>query len=183
MRRASRACAKRLLKLSGGGVFDRDVVARRVVAGISLNPEFKVFDVLLQFADRVAVVVVRDIKLLALAGTITEIESLPRILLGQTKLADVSIDRSHAGIGHGEVGIEFDSAFVKRPAGEVAFAGALFIAHRISFHRLQGRSGGLLDGRAEAFDGSYGLTKRAADFFGGGSQGLQNLFFRSEERR
>ena len=92
-------------------VAQRQIVDGNIVPWIGINPLLIDFNRLICVTQQLIVIVRSNVKPLALAGAVFEIESFPQILIAERALCEVGINDPQGRIGHGEVGIEFDGTF------------------------------------------------------------------------
>jgi len=60
----------------------------------------------------------RDIELFVLGGSIPQLKRLFAVLVGKVALPKIGIDRSQAGVSHGEIRIELNCALVEGRGGK-----------------------------------------------------------------
>ena len=89
------------------------VVIRNHVSRVSLLIKFERRDAFIQLA-RVGVVMRSDVQLLVLTGTVAQLEGLFAVLLRHLGLTQIAVNRPNAGIGHGEIGIQFHCPLIQR---------------------------------------------------------------------
>src|SRR5690349_19531677 len=113
---------------------------RRHIAGIGLNIKLQRLDALLPLA-RAVVIFNSNVELFPLAGALSQFERLLKVLAREVRLAYSQILVSHAGIGNGKVGVEFDGALVQRNRrkGVASFAQLISLSEGLqSFERRSG---------------------------------------------
>ena len=131
-------------------------------------------DGLLQLACAI-VIFFSNVEFFALAGALSQLERLLKILAGKVQLSHGQILVSHAGIGHGKVGVELDGALVQRNRRKGVAFFAQLITLSEGLQSLKRRSGNFLQRLVKLLNRGQRLAQIAAQLAGAQTQSIQHL--------
>ena len=72
-----------------------------------------------------------------LAGAVAQLERFLPVVFRKFALSQVVVDRAQAGIGHGEIGVEFYRALVERQSGQFVEHLVLHVAQAEGLERFE----------------------------------------------
>src|SRR6266849_4175513 len=133
----SRPTISPLVMLPMASMTRGEIVGRDRISGIGPLPQLIGLHRLVRLSGDDVIVVRGNVKLLQLAGALPSFERLLRVLNGGPALSTISVALAQARISHGEVGIYFNSASIKRDCAQLASFCPLCFAQAECLERFQ----------------------------------------------